>query len=75
MSEAKLGLSYDDKFSGMELGKLWATVAEQAVEIERLEVRHKADQAEIEALEETIHALNEAGADVIMEIMRLKGII
>jgi septal ring factor EnvC (AmiA/AmiB activator) len=45
MSNAKIGSSYDDKFSGMELGKLRATVAEQAKEIERLtaDVKLEAD--------------------------------
>jgi hypothetical protein len=47
MSDAKLGSSYDDKFSGMELGKLRATVAEQAAEIERLEAWISTQDAEI----------------------------
>ena len=46
MSNAKLGSSYDDKFSGMELGKLRATVAEQADEIKRLQARVEALESE-----------------------------
>jgi hypothetical protein len=48
MSNAKLGSSYDDKFSGMELGKLRATVAEQAEEIERLRGLVKMGEAVVE---------------------------
>jgi hypothetical protein len=47
MSNAKLGSSYDDKFSGMELGKLRAMAADLQAkdkEIERLECSLKISQ-------------------------------
>jgi hypothetical protein len=57
MSNAKLGSSYDDKFSGMELGKLRATVAEQDDEIERLEAKVAKLEAALAALlEDTQHS-------------------